>query len=150
MFNSTASFPRQEKIKERRTFGIWFYGIVFLISGVTVSVIFVSLVRNIMLIGKVMGVDCIPSWKIIFTAIFGTLTFVLCLSGILVLSRKKRGLILAICTLLTLWGILGKVCCTYFIRLNHVIAGPDSVPELVLLASAVLYFSSSKIKDQFR
>lgn len=138
------------RIKIPRTFGIWFYGIVFLISGLIGSMILVSLVRNVMVIGRVKGVGSIPAMKILLTAIFATATFVFLLSGVLTLSRKKRGLLLGICSLLTLWGIGGKICCAYFIPLSHVISGPNSAFELVFLASALLFFIRPTIKDQFR
>ncbi len=138
------------RVKVRRTFGIWFYGIVFLISGLIGSIILVSLVRNIMVIAKVMGVGNIPSSKILLIAIFATMTFACLLLSILILSRKKRGLILAICSLLILWGILGKICCAYFIPLSHVISGPNSAFEVVFLASTLLFFMRPKIQDQFR
>ena len=150
MFQGPVSTLRPEKIKVRRTFGIWFYGIVFLISGLIGSIILVSLVRNIMVIAKVMGAGSIPDSKIFLTAIFATMTFVFLLLGILTLSRKKRGLILAICSLLILWGILGKIWCAYFIPLSHVISGPNSAFELVFLASTLFYFIRPKIKAQFR
>ena len=150
MFQGPPSTLWPEKIKVRRTFGIWFYGIVFLMSGLIGSIILVSLVRNIMVIAKVMGIGRIPASKIFLTGIFATMTYVFLLLGILTLSHKKRGLILAVCSLLTLWGVLGKICCAYFIPLSHVISGPNSAFELLFLASALLFFMRPKIKDQFR
>ncbi len=149
MFQGPVSTLRPERIKVRRTFGIWFYGIVFLMSSLIGSVILVSLVRNIMVIAKVMGVGSIPDSKVILTAIFATMTFVFLLLSILILSRKRRGLILAICSLLILWGILGKIWCAYITPLNHVVSGPNSAFELVFLASALFFFIRPKIKDQF-
>ena len=126
-----------DKNKVRKTLGIWFYGIAFLMGSLIGLIVLVLLVHNIMVIAKVMGAGSIPSSKIFLTAIFATMTFVCLLLGILILSRKKRGLILALCSLLTLWGILGKICCAYFIPLNMVMSGPGSELELLFLASAL-------------
>jgi hypothetical protein len=150
MFKEPASTVWPEKNNARKTFGFWFYGIVFLMSSLIGLIILVSLVRNILVITKVMGVGSIPSSKILLTAIFATMTFVLFLLSISILSRKNRGLILAICSLLILWGILGKICCVYFIPLSHVISGPNSAIEVVFLASTLLFFMRPKIKNQFR
>ena len=137
------------KNKTRRTFGIWFYGIAFLMGSLIGLVILVCLVQNLMVIAKVMGVDNIPSSKILLTAIIAGMTFVFLLLSILILSRKHRGLILAICSLLLLWGIIGKICNAYYIPLNHVIAGPNSAFEVVFLVSTLLFFMCPKIQDQF-
>ena len=138
------------RVKVRKTFGIWFYGIAFLVSGLIVSIILAALVRNIMTIAKVLGVASIPLSKIILTAVVSVMVLFLLSLSILILFRKKRGLILAMCSLLTLWGMLGKICCVYFMPLNQVFSGPDSAFELLFLVSALIFFMRPKIKDHFR
>ena len=139
-----------DKNKVRKTFGIWFYGIAFLVSSLIGLIVLVALVRNVMVIAKVMGVGNIPSSKIFLIAIFTTMTFAFLLLSILILSRKNRGLILAICSLLILWGIIGKICSAYFMPLSKVISGPNSAFEVVFLVSTLLFFMRTKIKNQFR
>jgi len=138
-----------EKNKVRKTFGIWFYGIAFLMGSLIGLIILVLLVHNIMVIAKAMGVDNIPSINIFLTAIVATMMFVFLLLSILILSRKNRGLILAICSLLMIWGILGKICNAYYIPLHHVTSGPNSAFEVVFLVSTLLFFMRPKIQDQF-
>lgn len=138
------------RVRVPKTFGIWFYGIVFLMGSLIGSFILVALVRNIMTIGKVMGLGSIPSLKIVLTAVLAAMAVFFLSLSILILSRKKRGLILAMCSLLTLWGILGKVCCVYFMPLDQVFSGPDSAAELLFLVSALIFFMRPKIKDHFR
>lgn len=139
-----------DRVKVQKTFGMWFYGIVFLISSLIGSIILVSLVRNIMTIGKVMGIGSIPLFKITLTAVLAAMIFVFLLLSRLILSCKKRGLILGMCCLLTLWGILGKLCSVYFMSLNRVFSGPDSTVELLFLISALIFFMRPKTKDLFR
>jgi hypothetical protein len=138
-----------EKNKVRKTFGIWFYGIAFLIGSLIGLVIFACLVHNIMVVAKVMGVGNIPSSNIYFIAFFATMTFVFLLLSRLILSLKKPGLILTICSLLMVWGILGKICNAFYIPLSHVISGPNSAFEVLFLASTLLFFMRPKIQDQF-
>ncbi len=116
------------------------------------------------IITRLLVVGNVPPLLVFVNVLCAALVIGLSLSGILTLSRRKRGVILAFCSLLTLWGVVGKIWYTYFAPLSTVISAPDSVfdflapvisgPnsafELVFLASTLLFFIRPKIKDQFR
>lgn len=137
------------KTTRRRTFGIWFYGIVFLIVGLLFSLSLFMVLREIITLKS--AIDVYPTVYHLYAVGFAISAFVFLLLGMLTLSRKGRGPILAICSFLTLGAISIRIWCAYSIHpCTALISTFGSAPVVLFFTSTLCFFIRAKVKNQFK
>jgi hypothetical protein len=126
-------------VKNKRSVGIWVYGIAFLILGL---VYLIATIPFLLRIIQNTSNDFINS---VFAG-FMTAAFIFLLLGIFIILCKQHLLILIISTLLVFTSIFVKIWCNPIMSIKIL-----STPPLILFFISFIYFiTRPKVKERFK